>query len=284
MASKNIITHSLKEITNSEILVHKFIGKENDEAFYRKAAHKRLDHYVFIFQKSGSSKLVVDFKEYELKGSAVLCILPGQVHYGVDVRKGTEVWLITLDSAYVDVEYKKIFSDYFIQTKVFAIGKTEAPTLDDSIQLLASMKRPEQKLLLPQVTRSMINACIGIFASIYYTTTNDSTKSRTFLITKQFHHLLAAHYQTKKKITDYSKMLHISAPYLNEAVKKTTGHTSSYWIQQTIITEAKRLLYNTEFTVKEVAYELGFADHGYFSRYFTKAEKISPVKFRSRYR
>lgn len=280
----NIPIHTLRDLTDSEIRIDKFVGTGNDDEFFRKGAHKRSDHYLFIFQKNGYSKLVVDFKELELSGRNILCILPGQVHYGISVEKGTEVWLINLDVSFIDVEFKKIFADYYFQSKAFAISEDEVFTLDNSIKLLRIVKHPERIPLLPQVANSMINACIGLFASVYCKVANENSQSRTFLITKQFHNLLTEKYKHLKKINDYSQLLNISSAYLNEAVKKSTGFTASYWIQQTTISEAKRLLYNTEFTVKEIAYELGFTDHAYFSTYFSKTEGISPVSFRASYR
>ena len=82
----------------------------------------------------------------------------------------------------------------------------------------------------------------------------------------------------------YAAALNISTSYLNEAVKDTTGLPVSYWIQQEVVIEAKRLLYYTDKTVKEIAYELGFDDHAYFSRLFVKAEGITALTFRKQYR
>ncbi|MDQ0595042.1 AraC-like DNA-binding protein [Chryseobacterium ginsenosidimutans] len=79
-------------------------------------------------------------------------------------------------------------------------------------------------------------------------------------------------------------MLNITPSYLNESVKSTTGFTVSFWIQQTIMTEAKRLLYATDDSVKEIAYRLGFDDHAYFNRYFSKAEGKTPLQCRMDYR
>ena len=67
-------------------------------------------------------------------------------------------------------------------------------------------------------------------------------------------------------------------------MKEISGQTVSYWIQKMIITEAKRLLYFTDWTVKEIAIDLGYEDHAYFSRFFTLAEEVSPVGYRKKHR
>ncbi|MDN5288149.1 MAG: AraC-type DNA-binding protein [Mucilaginibacter sp.] len=286
MATDNILTHSLKDITDQGISIDKFIGTGNNEELYRKSAHRRDDHYLFIFQKNGKSKIVVDFKDVELIGNGVLCILPGQVHYGVAADNNTEAWLITLDINFVNDDYRAIFEDYYFQYEPLTLSGPESVLLNDCVELLASVKENRRQLnFVPQVVHSLISACVGMFASAYHQTENkNQTLLRTHILTKQFKRLLLRQFKTHKSTSDYAKALNITPPYLNEAVKLTTGFTVSFWIQQTVMIEAKRLLYATDATVKEIAYLLGFTDHAYFTRYFSNAEGLPPLQFRLKYR
>jgi AraC-like DNA-binding protein len=79
-------------------------------------------------------------------------------------------------------------------------------------------------------------------------------------------------------------MLHISEPYLNEALKKTTGSTVSFWIKFRMLTEAKRLLYFTDLNVKQIAGELGFENHSYFSHLFYKETGMTALGFRRQFK
>jgi AraC family transcriptional regulator, transcriptional activator of pobA len=58
----------------------------------------------------------------------------------------------------------------------------------------------------------------------------------------------------------------------------------SHWIQEEVIMEAKRLLFYTDNTIKQIADDLGFEDHTYFSRVFARAEGMPPQAFRKKYR
>jgi AraC-like DNA-binding protein len=100
----------------------------------------------------------------------------------------------------------------------------------------------------------------------------------------EFKKLLQVEYKRLKSPAEYAAELHLSASYLNEAVKETTGFNVSYWIQQQIVLEAKRLLYYSQSSVKEVAHQLGYEDHAYFSRFFKKAVGRTPGEFRGLYR
>lgn len=48
--------------------------------------------------------------------------------------------------------------------------------------------------------------------------------------------------------------------------------------------EAKRLLYFTDNTVKEIAYEVGYDEPVYFGKLFKKITKLTPLEFRKKFR
>ena len=282
MMNPGISTYSLKDITDQIISIDKFIGTENNEALYKKSAHRRDDHYLFIFQKNGRSKIVVDFKEVELIGSIAMCILPGQIHYGAAIENSSEAWLITLDTNFVNDDYRAIFDDYYFHYEPLNLSNSESVSLNECIELIASIKENRRQLnFIPQVVHSLINAFVGMFASAYHQIENKNPAlSQTQILTQQFKRLLLRQFKTHKSTSGYATTLNITPAYLNEAVKLTTGFTVSFWIRQAIMTDAKRLLYATDTTVKEIAYRLGFTDHAYFTRYFSNAEGQPPLQFR----
>ncbi|MDE6261747.1 MAG: helix-turn-helix domain-containing protein, partial [Muribaculaceae bacterium] len=78
----------------------------------------------------------------------------------------------------------------------------------------------------------------------------------------------------------YAERLNISPIYLNEIVKVITGLSASQFIKNEIVLFAKRELFHTSDSVKEIAYRLGFTDNAYFTRLFTETAGVSPGKFR----
>ncbi|MEP6611633.1 MAG: helix-turn-helix domain-containing protein, partial [Mucilaginibacter sp.] len=79
---------------------------------------------------------------------------------------------------------------------------------------------------------------------------------------------------------EYADLLSISTPVLNRTAKSYFSKTLSQLIADRIILEAKRQLYLTSKSVKLIAYELGFNDEFYFSRYFKSKMNVSPQLFR----
>ncbi len=87
-------------------------------------------------------------------------------------------------------------------------------------------------------------------------------------------------FRTKHSAADYAAALNISLKALARAAKTYFNKTLTELIAERIIIEAKRELYLTNKQVKEIAYELGYADEYYFSRFFKAQADISPQAYR----
>lgn len=279
--NEKIRVHSLKDVTDQDINIVKFKKGSSKDIEYKKKAHRRDDHYLFIFQLSGESTIIVDFKKIELVGCCVLCVLPGQIHYGTSVGPDTEAWLIMLGVNSVNAQYQEIFEDCYFHYAPSILDHNQGNHLDKCLELLLSVRENKmQSDTISQVTTALTNAFVGLVATGYRVEHKENRRPRTHSLTQGFRKLLLTKFRTHKSSSDYADCLHISPAYLNDVIKGTTGFTVSYWVQQAIITEAKRHLYYTDKTIKEIAYDLGFSDHAYFSRYFSRFEKISPTDFR----
>jgi len=82
------------------------------------------------------------------------------------------------------------------------------------------------------------------------------------------------------RVQDYASVQNLHPNYLSNVVKSRTGKPISAWIADKTIAEAKSLLQNTTISIKEIAYQLGFAESTHFSNYFKKHTNFSPVSYR----
>lgn len=77
-----------------------------------------------------------------------------------------------------------------------------------------------------------------------------------------------------------AKRLHISVSTLRRLVRANTGYPLNEYLHRLKISEAKKLLINTDATVKEVALTLRYEDVYYFSRLFKKFAGVPPKMIR----
>lgn len=75
--------------------------------------------------------------------------------------------------------------------------------------------------------------------------------------------------------------LFISPNYLGDLLKKETGKSAQEHIQLKLIDAAKEKIFDTEKSISEIAYELGFKHPQHFTRMFKKQVGVSPLEFRS---
>jgi len=280
---RSIPIHSLDKVNQLGILIRRFTGinPETDPNL----AH-RDENYLFMVMEQGRARLVVDFKTITASGKTIFCILPGQVHHGISAHN-VRAWVVAVNADLVHKQYQPVLEQQLPQLLPLPVNATAIGRMGQCIKLLQEVhESANSSTFQQQATRSLLDAFIAMFAEGYAAADPGTGNShpRTVIITRQFKGLLSKNYKTMKSPGAYAAALNISTSYLNEAVKDTTGLPVSYWIQQEVVIEAKRLLYYTDKTVKEIAYELGFDDHAYFSRLFVKAEGITALTFRKQYR
>lgn len=83
---------------------------------------------------------------------------------------------------------------------------------------------------------------------------------------------------------DYATKLSIHVNHLNRALKEVTGRTTTEHITDKIIQHAKIMLRQSNWSISEVAYCLGFEYAAYFNNIFKKQAGITPKTYRESHR
>lgn len=101
-----------------------------------------------------------------------------------------------------------------------------------------------------------------------------------FDLIRQYNVLVDKNYKKEHQVQFYAGLLNRSPKTLNHLFAQYNYRPPSQIIQDRIINEAKRLLYYTDRSAKEIAYELGFAEPAHFSRFFKNATNQSTSDFK----
>jgi AraC family transcriptional regulator, transcriptional activator of pobA len=118
--------------------------------------------------------------------------------------------------------------------------------------------------------------------NLIYKPLSNSNQTTAINISNKFKALVFSNIKSKHLVTDYASLLNITPNHLNKIVRTITGKSPTKWIDDTLVLEAKVLLYQTKLTINEVASEIGIYDQSYFSRLFKKYEGITPLEFRKK--
>jgi len=78
-----------------------------------------------------------------------------------------------------------------------------------------------------------------------------------------------------------AEQLNLSANYFGDLVKKETGQSAHDYIQSKLMDVAKERIFDTERSVSEIAYELGFKYPQHFTRLFKQRTGRTPQEYRN---
>ncbi|MGB0869142.1 MAG: helix-turn-helix domain-containing protein [Flavobacteriales bacterium] len=114
-------------------------------------------------------------------------------------------------------------------------------------------------------------------------------KSQNTTVLSQFKKHIKHYFETESLISKglptvhyFAQKLNVSDSYLSDLLKKETGKNTQDHIHSFVIEKAKNRLINTDVTISEIAFELGFEYPQYFSRLFKNKTGVSPKMFRNR--
>lgn len=241
----------------------------------------RDDHYMFIIQESGHFICEVDFNTIEVRDKSLFYVAPGQVQRYIKAED-CEGWLIFVDSDHILKQFREAFDTILNVTQSSSLAETDPIIVfADNLEKWWSNKDENDELNF-LVIKSLLDAISGMIvskllgASAHYSRIN----SPKYTLATQFKQLIKKYFKELKQVKQYASLLHITPLYLNEVMKEMTGFPASYWIHQEIILEAKRLLSYTSKNIREIAWELGYEDYTYFSRFFRKNTGITASVFR----
>ncbi|MFC7668053.1 hypothetical protein ACFQT0_12145 [Hymenobacter humi] len=120
--------------------------------------------------------------------------------------------------------------------------------------LLAEYQTPQPNQA--EVFRSYLHLCLELAARHCPAQPTAETGLAQQQI-RQFGTLLNQHYRTKRSVSDYADLLHLSANHLNALCRRVLNKTASALIHERVTVEAQRLLSHSALGVAQVAYEPG---------------------------
>lgn len=263
-------------ITREEVMIHKM---------KLPIRPTRMTTHALMYITSGSAEMIIGSSTYKIYKDECWIVPAGQIFsignvdvnsatgflcgFGNDIGIGNKFKLNLLK----EFEFLNIWGNHH-----FILGEQTSKFI-----------KPVFERLLFEYTENGINN-IDIIQSYFiailcelnqvHSSLPQTDKKQYLLLTSKFKELLFSNIKTKHQVSDYASLLNITPNHLNKVVKAITGQSPSKQIEEALVSEAKVLLYQTDFPINEIASELGILDQSYFSRLFRKHEGMSPLKYR----
>lgn len=150
---------------------------------------------------------------------------------------------------------------------------------DILVERFEEQASPLQHLLRKSLAAAL---CYEISIALYSNKTKKpAPANRQDIIFLNFMFSLKQNLSEHRDVAFYANEQCITPKHFSTVIKQRFGMSAGEWINMAIMSKAKELLLNTQISVKEIGFKLGFPNQSSFGRFFKQHEGISPYKFRS---
>ena len=249
---------------------------------------QRNNYYSLIWVKEGIGKLKTNFSEYNFEKNSLFSFAPYQPFMlSCTSVKGVAIYFhsdfFCIHKHQTEVTCNGVLFNNIYQKPFFLVDEKLEDTLDKVIgQIKTEIQRPglaQYELLISFMKIFLISASRAKAQQQPESIPLSTARKEPFIL-QNLKEAIEKDFRSKHTPQDYAILLNISSNALARIAKTHFNKTLTNLITERIIIEAKRELYLTNKSVKEVAYELGYDDEYYFSRFFKKNVNISPQAYR----
>jgi AraC family transcriptional activator of pobA len=228
----------------------------------------RKSHYFFIFMIEGTTRHGVDLREFEITNNELLFILPHQIHRLPSTKQGSDYFKLGFDDDCLSLlpkQYPFLINPLNKQKIQFtSSAAARLKGIFEMLQELLSAMDTSPDLILAHLNSLLTETNAAYFA-------NDKSPADNRLSTYiRFKLFVENNLTDQATVTEIAEKLAVGTNTLYSIVKHYAGVSPKEFITNRLILEAKRRLYYSESSIKELAYGLGFNDPEYFGRLFKK--------------
>jgi AraC family transcriptional activator of pobA len=266
-------------------LAFKLFSFEDDSYFDHL---QRNNYYSLIWLMQGKGKLKADFSEYDFEQTTLFAFSPYQPFmFLTEGIKGIAIHFhpdfFCIHKHQTEIACNGVLFNNIYQPPFISIDEVSSLTFKMLMeQMKTEMQNPE--LAQYEILISYLKIFLITASRLKTEQQPEALQSVTALkkpfILQNLKDSIEKNFKTKHSASDYADALNISAKALAKITKTYFNKTLTDLISERIIIEAKRELYLTNKAIKEIAYELGYQDEYYFSRFFKTNADISPQMYR----
>jgi len=244
----------------------------------------RYPYSQVVWITRGRGNFIIDLEKFSLSDNTIYTIPPGRFH---QFKPSGELsgHIISFNGDFLNLAmeapdrpfFKEISAD--LNRVKMIVLQSENPELQDLLADMAREFRNHLTLRL-EILSSLFRIFLIYVKRLAITTRQEDTSSPKMRLYHNFYEKLDKEFRTMKQVAEYANELAVSPSYLTVVIKKVSGYSASYHIQQRMVLEAKRLAMYSDASLKSVAYSLGFDDLGHFSKFFKNAAGLNFSEFK----
>lgn len=277
----------MKYIYNLHIKDETVILQKN-EADFERIGNQLINptrYYTIVWNRGATQAVIIDEVKYTIGENVILPIMMNQT-FVFERPQDLVAWQFNREFYCVvdhDAEVGCVGFVFYGPSQTMFVNLEEEDV--DRMQRLLTVFEEEFDneedikggMLRMLLVRLIIN--VTRLAKKQYLGTAEVVEDKFNLI-RQFNLLVEIHFRKEHQVKFYADLLNKSPKTVANTFSLYSKKTPLQIIHERIVTEAKRLFYFTDKSVKEIADDLGFEDAAHFSKFFKNYTSINPSDLR----
>ncbi len=264
----------------------RFLTLERTTGVYNPSQPHRHTYYEIFYFVHGKGTHALDFRTYEIHDHSIHFVTPGQVHlvsrspdsHGYILLFSDEFYAFSQHTAELASPLPYLGHD--VPAPILYPSPVQQKTFLEIIERIQDEFEAERSLR-EEALRSYLHLFLVHAQRMFETSGTqivEMTAARELI--QRLRALIEQNYTTIHAPSAYARMMGVSLNHLNTTIRKALGRTIGELIHDRIVLEAKRLLFNTTMSIKQITFQLNYDDPSYFARFFKRQTGVSPLKFR----
>jgi len=255
--------------------------------FYEESslAPHRHEFYMLYWTTDGNGEHRIDFRDYYMQPGRVFFLHKNQVHQMINYP--ADGWMILFNeklfhdflSQHPQLEQNGLF-DYFNRLPLIDLDETMIGTFAGLVQLLQlEVIKDSLSPVIRHYLSLLLLYAAEHSAGLHPVKRNSGEED----LMRKLKIMIGENYKMKRDTAFYSERLGVSSRKLNGITSRTMGRLVTDLINDRLLSESEALLGTTTKSIKEISYDLGFADQAHFAYFFKKANGATPSNFREQF-
>lgn len=248
--------------------------------------HRHSQLYQCLIVEKGKTVAVLDDSQVEFAKRCVLWIPPGVVH-SFQFAAGTRGCVVSFADRILLGDEKNYLRDFIgdlsATFKTWDLSTRQDNPLYEKVLAVVALLQSEMQTSehgKNLYCEALLQQLLILLRRFHLQQDSIDKPAEQDLLMQAFKRELDKHFKDHWHIADYAQQLNVTSSRLARLIRRHAGVGAKEIIQRRLLIESKRKLLYTRQTADEIAFELGFKDPAYFSRFFKKFTSLSPGKFR----
>lgn len=250
--------------------------------------------YAILLKDTDCGSLKYGRSIYDYQQGAMLFIAPGQVMGSEDDGQlhQPKGWILAFHPELLrGTPLARIIKDYsyfsYSANEALHLSEQERRTVIECMEkVLAELRNPvdkHSKSLIVDNIKLLLDYCVRFYDRQFITreNANHDLLARFELLLDDYFNSECPATEGMPSVQYCADKLCLSSNYLSDLLKKETGLSALKHIQQKMLDVAKDRIFDSQKSISEISYELGFQYPQHFSRWFKKMAGCTPNEYRA---